>query len=243
MGGVFVKLDLSEPLRYLGVRGEPDPALYAELSAAADKLTRLVTPRYVWRVFPLSLQEEKLALEGSGLSLTGTLAKRMLADCSQAVLLVCTLGAGFESLLRAEQARSMARAAMLDACGSAWVEAGCDAAEAEISARFPGLHRTDRFSPGYGDLPLAVQRDVCTLLDASRRLGVQVTDRFLMNPSKSVTAVIGLSERPQAVGRPPDRSLGQSPNDDPQPARIRGCGFCNFRETCEFHKEGKTCGT
>lgn len=219
-----MKLDLSEPLRYLGVRGKPDPALLAELSSVADKLTRSVAPRYIWRVFPLSFREEGPALEGIGLTLPGGMAARMLGECSQAVLLACTLGAGFEALLRAEQARSMARAAMLDACGSAWVEAGCDAAEEEISARFPELYRTDRFSPGYGDLPLTIQKDVCALLDAPRRLGVQVTDSFLMNPSKSVTAVIGLSDRPQ-------------------PARIRGCGFCPLRGNCQYRKGGKTCGS
>ena len=218
-----MKLNLSEPLRYLGVRGEPDPALLAELSAVADKLTRRVTPRYVWRVFPAALTQAGVELAGSGLVLTGDLAKKMLADCGQVVLLICTLGAGFESLLRAEQARSMARAAMLDACGSAWVEVGCDEAEGEISRRFLALYRTDRFSPGYGDLPLTVQKDICALLDAPRRLGVQVTDSHLMNPSKSVTAVIGLS-------------------DQPQPARIRRCGFCNLRENCQYRKGGKTCG-
>lgn len=219
-----MKLDLSEPLRYLGVRGEPGPALLAELSSVADKLTRSVAPRYIWRVFPLSFREEGPALEGIGLTLPGGMATRMLGECSQAVLLACTLGAGFEALLRAEQARSMARAAMLDACGSAWVEAGCDAAEEEISARFPELYRTDRFSPGYGDLPLTIQKDVCALLDAPRRLGVQVTGSLLMNPSKSVTAVIGLADRPQ-------------------PARIRGCGFCSLRESCQYRKGGKTCGS
>ena len=30
-----MKLDLSEPLRYLGVRGEPGPALLAELSGVS----------------------------------------------------------------------------------------------------------------------------------------------------------------------------------------------------------------
>ena len=218
-----MELDLREPLRYLGVRGEPDPALYDELSAVADRLTRRVPPRWLWRVFPVERGPEGPALAGAGLVLPGEMAGRMLADCGQAAVLACTLGAQFEALLRAEQARSMARAAMLDACGSAWVERGCDGAEEEIAARFPGLYRTDRFSPGYGDLPLELQRDICNLLDAPRRLGIQVGDSFLMNPSKSVTAVVGLSERPQ-------------------PARIRGCGFCHFRETCEFRKEGKTCG-
>lgn len=218
-----MKLDIAEPLRYLGVRGEPDPALRAELSAVADRLTQTVTPRYIYRVFPVIWQEEGPALGGTGLVLAGEMAHKMLADCAQAVLLACTLGAGFEIMLRAEQARSMARAAMLDVCGSAWVEAGCDQAEEEISARFPGLYLTDRFSPGYGDLPLGLQKEICALLDAQRRLGVQVTDSLLMNPTKSVTAVIGLSERPQ-------------------PARIRGCGFCNLRGSCQYRKEGKTCG-
>lgn len=215
---------MREPLRYLGVRGEPDPALLAELSAVADKLCRSVTPRYIYRVFPVTVKDRGAALEGAGLTLTGEMAHKMLADCSQAVLLACTLGAGFETLLRAEQARSMARAAMLDACGSAWVECGCDEAEKEIAARSPGLYLTDRFSPGYGDLPLELQRDICALLDAQRRLGVQVGESFLMNPSKSVTAVVGLSGWPQ-------------------PAKIRGCGYCALREGCQYRKEGKTCGS
>ena len=85
------------------------------------------------------------------------------------------------------------------------------------------LHRTDRFSPGYGDLPLDLQPALCAALDAQRRLGLTVTDSLLLNPVKSVTAVIGLSPTPQ-------------------PARIRGCGYCNFRENCQFRKEGTTCG-
>lgn len=220
---VPIKLDIREPLRYLGVRGEPDPALSAELSGVADKLTRAVTPRYIYRVFPVERTAGGTALTGAGLVLSGELARNMLADCGRAALLICTLGAVFEALLRSEQARSMARAAMLDACGSAWVEAGCDEAQAEISARFPGLHPTDRFSPGYGDLPLSLQRDICGALDAPRRLGVQVTDSLLLNPSKTVTAVIGLSDRPQ-------------------PARIRGCAYCDLRENCQYRKGGTTCG-
>ena len=216
-------LNVSEALRYLGVRGAPDPPLLSQLSAAADRLARAAPPRWVWRAYPLAFGPEGPALEGAGLALPGEMAARMLEGCAQAAVLICTLGAAFEALLRAEQARGMARAALLDACGSAWVEAGCDEAQAEISARFPGLHSTDRFSPGYGDLPLSLQRDICGALDAPRRLGVQVTDSLLLNPSKTVTAVIGLSDRPQ-------------------PARIRGCAYCDLRENCQYRKGGTTCG-
>ena len=218
-----MELNVSEALRYLGVREAPDPPLLSQLSAAADRLARAAPPRWVWRAYPLAFGPEGPALEGAGLALPGEMAARMLGGCAQAAVLICTLGAAFEALLRAEQARGMAGAALLDACGSAWVEAGCDEAQAEISARFPGLHPTDRFSPGYGDLPLSLQRDICGALDAPRRLGVQVTDSLLLNPSKTVTAVIGLSDRPQ-------------------PARIRGCAYCDLRENCQYRKGGTTCG-
>ena len=218
-----MELNVSEALRYLGVRGAPDPPLLSQLSAAADRLARAAPPRWVWRAYPLAFGPEGPALEGAGLALPGEMAARMLGGCAQAAVLICTLGAAFEALLRAEQARGMARAALLDACGSAWVEAGCDGAQAEISARFPGLHPTDRFSPGYGDLPLDLQGDICAVLDASRRLGLTVTESLLLNPVKSVTAVIGVSDRPQM-------------------ARVRGCDYCQMRERCPLRKGGKHCG-
>ena len=218
-----MKPDIREALRYLGVRGEPEAELLRIMSALADRLAARVTPHSVWRVFPVSVTADGAALDGAGLVLPGELAVKTLAPCSRAAVFLCTLGAGFETLFRAEQARGMDRAVMLDALGSAYVETGCDAAEAEIAARFPGEYLTDRFSPGYGGLPLSLQPDICALLDARRRLGVQVTDSFLMVPSKSVTAVVGLA-------------------DTPQPARVRGCGVCSLREHCPYRKGGTSCG-
>lgn len=214
--------DVREALRYLGA-ANPPPDLLRQAQQVADGLSAAVQPRYAYRAYPVELSGDSVRLPGAGVELAGASARRMLAQCNQAVLLACTLGSRFDALLLAAQARDMARAVLLDALGSALVEAGCDAAQAEIAARFPGKYLTDRFSPGYGDLPLSLQKDVCALLDAPRRLGVQVTDSFLLNPSKTVTAVVGLSERPQ-------------------PARVRGCGFCNLRENCQYRKEGKTCG-
>ena len=162
-------------------------------------------------------------LSGSGVTLTGKTAQTMLAQCHQAALLCCTLGGEFEALLRRTQARDMAQAAILDACGSAYVESGCDAAQEELAQRFPSLYLTDRFSPGYGDLPLSLQPAICSVLDTQRRLGVQTTQHFLLNPGKSVTAIIGLSDRPQM-------------------ARVRGCAYCSMQETCALRKGGHHCG-
>ena len=214
--------DIDEALRYAGV-GSPAPdELRREMEAIAGQLESKLRPRYTWQVFPIDRTEGDLKLRGSGVTLTGNLALKMLAQCDQAVLLACTAGSEFDALLRAGQARDMARAVLLDGCGSAWVEAVCDAAEREIAARFPDLFLTDRFSPGYGDLPLELQTPLCAALDAGRRVGIHVTGSLLLSPAKSVTAVIGLSERPQG-------------------ARIRGCAHCNLRENCAIAKGGKTC--
>ena len=212
-------LDRAEALRYLAI-ARPDEG---SLEAIEPALEKTLTPRFTFAVFPVRHTAEGEALEGSGLVLPGEMAKTMLRECSDAALLLCTLGAGFEAKLRAASARDMAQAAMLDACGSAYVEAGCDEAEKAIAARFPGKFLTDRFSPGYGDLPLALQPTLCAALDSQRRLGVTVTESLLMVPMKTVSAVIGLA-------------------DTPQPARVRGCQFCARRETCTFRKGGNACG-
>ena len=164
-------LDRAEALRYLAI-ARPDAGSLEAIEPVAAALEAALTPRFTFAAFPVQHTPEGEALLGSGLVLPGEMAKTMLRECSDAVLLLCTLGAGFEARLRAASARDMAQAAMLDACGSAYVEAGCDAAEQAIAARFPGKFLTDRFSPGYGDLPLALQPRLCAALDSQRRLGV-----------------------------------------------------------------------
>lgn len=218
-----MEVDVGEALRYLGAGDHPPRELRLQAEKTAAKLAQAIKPRYVYRVFELAAGEEGIRLAGTDITLTGKLAQTMLASCGRAALLACTLGSRFDAMLRAEEARDMAAAALLNACGSAYVESGCDAAEREVAARFPALYLTDRFSPGYGDLPLSLQGAVCRALDAERRLGIHVGERFWMNPVKSVTAVIGISDKMQM-------------------ARIRGCAVCAMREKCMLRKGGTSCG-
>ena len=214
--------NIDEILRYLRVRGTAPEELRAQVETTARELRESLPPKFVYRAFPLEFGADGVTLVGSGVILTGGLAQKMLQRCDTAVLLCCTLGMEFEQRLRATERRDMGKAVILDACGSAWVESGCDAAEREIAERFAPRYLTDRFSPGYGDLSLSLQPAVLAALDAQRRLGVHLSDSFLMTPSKSVTAVIGVS-------------------DAPQPARVRGCGYCAMREKCDYRKGGTTC--
>lgn len=212
---------VKEALRYLGIR-DADPETLARAAAQAQALESRLTPRYVYRICALQKRPDGWLLQDANLLLPGRLADQMLGECHLAALLLCTLGAEFDAMLRAVQARDMADAVVLDACGSVYVEAGCDSAQAEIAARYPDLYLTDRFSPGYGDLPLSLQGDWLRALNGEKRLGVCETEAHLLLPAKSVTAVIGLSHRPQ-------------------PAIIRGCGVCALRDVCAYRKRGLTC--
>lgn len=210
---------IGEALRYLGVRRQPEEALLAQMTALAQEASARITPRRIWRVLPLQHAGGELLL--GRLPLPGRSAAKMLADCRECALLVCTLGTEFDAFSRQLQARDMTRAVMLDALGSAAVEAACDEAEVEIAARLPGIYLTDRFSPGYGDLPLSLQPALLELAEA-RRVGVKCTSAMLMAPQKSVSALIGLADRPQQ-------------------ARIRGCDYCSMKAACILRKAGKTC--
>ena len=217
-----MKIPVEEALRYMGAaKADAETRRLAE--ETAEMLEKRLRPRFLWRSFPIDWKGAEIRLEGSEIRLPGSLAEKMLAECDTAVLLVCTLGAEFDRMMQEWEKRDMARAAVMDVCGSAWTEAVCDEAEEEIRGRFPGRFLTDRFSPGYGDLPLELQKGFLQALDAGRKLGITANDSFLLLPCKSVTAVIGLADRPQG-------------------AKIRGCGYCALREECAYRRDGKFCG-
>ena len=218
-----MKLNVDDAVRYMGA-GKGNAEIREMTAEIAEELEKAVKPRFTWRTFHIEMQEGGVLFREAGEILPGKLAVNMLQECETAVLMVCTLGAEFDAMQRAWSARDMARAVVLDACGSALVEAGCDAAEEELAGRFPGMYRTDRFSSGYGDIPLETQDWILRAVDAGRRLGVTATASHLMIPAKSVTAVIGLSDKPQG-------------------AKIRGCAYCALREECAYRKRGTVCGT
>ena len=79
----------------------------------------------------------------------------------------------------------------MQALGAERIEALCDAfCDSLISEK--GVLLRPRFSPGYGDLPLEVQKDIFSLLECHKRIGVSLNESLLMSPSKSVTAFVGL---------------------------------------------------
>ena len=154
-------------------------------------------PLYCYRAFPLAFSQEEIRWEGSTLSLKGLSIRKHLEGCSLGLLFCLTLGRGADRAICKAQAEDMALAVVSDALASAMTECACDEAQKEILSEesFACYEATSRFSPGYGDLSLDCQKEILGVLDASRRLGVSVSEGGLLLPRKSVTAVIGLKTK------------------------------------------------
>lgn len=156
-------IPLTETLRYaLGAKA-PDPlpdALAASAKEACQALLPVCQPRYTYLVRPT-----QPLLEGL---LSGEDIRRHLQGCERCVLFGATLGPQADALIRRAQVDDMAKALWLDAAASAAIEEVCDEAQRQIALELE-CALTARFSCGYGDLPLVIQPQFLSLLDAGAK--------------------------------------------------------------------------
>lgn len=180
-------VDTREALRYAGVK-ESTPEINELLQECIQLCQTILTPRVCYRFYPVT-REDGLDL---GFAQTDSLAlKRNLAGCEEIVLFAATIGLEMDRLIARYAHVSPSKSVMLQAIGAERIESLCDAFENELIRQ--GHELGTRFSPGYGDLPLELQRDIFAALDCSRQIGVSLNDSLLMSPSKSVSAIIGLN--------------------------------------------------
>ena len=181
-------VNAQEALRYAGVK-ENTPEICTLLQECIQLCESSLTPRVCYSFYPITRQDGTLDL---GFAKTDSFAlKRNLAGCEELVLFAATIGLEMDRLIARYARLSPARSVMLQAIGAERIEALCDAFEEELIRQ--GHELSSRFSPGYGDLPLEMQRDIFAALDCPKHIGVSLNESLLMSPSKSVSAIIGLN--------------------------------------------------
>ncbi|MBR4728095.1 MAG: Vitamin B12 dependent methionine synthase activation subunit [Clostridia bacterium] len=178
-------VDRREVLRYARARADGG-AVDALLTACLAEAEPLLTYRVLCRRLDITVTPDGVGTAELFFA-SRQLAERM-TDCAQAVLFAATVGLPLDRLIARYQRTDPPRALLLNALGAERVEALCDAFCAALAA---DAVCTQRFSPGYGDLPLETQQTVFRLLDG-KRIGLALQDSMLMSPSKSVTAFVGL---------------------------------------------------
>ena len=119
---------------------------------------------------------------------------RTRLDGRDVVLLCGTIGAEFDAWQRRLSVLSAADAFLSQQIGLDAVEKVMDELEKRLrlEVEVEGKKLKPRRSPGYGDLPLELSREIINRLDATKKIGVSITDSNLLVPSKSVTAICAI---------------------------------------------------
>lgn len=216
-------LNMQEALRYLGSGGQtPDDAFMALMKDCEKTVLAQARPRYVYRIFDISECDEGVRAEDTDFILRGNSIKKHLKGCKKAAFFAATISDGIDRQLRIAQVSDITKAFVMDSLASVAVEQVCDKFEQILKEQTQGYYQTFRFGLGYGDLPIEQQKDFVALLNAPKQIGLSVSSSFMLIPTKSVTAVIGLSK-------------------EPVKGVARGCQTCNMREKCQYRIKGGHC--
>lgn len=202
----------------------PDETILQIVKETEKELLEVIKPAYVYKVYKIQnvdLENGVVTLCETRLAFHGKDIADLLFGCEKAVVMACTTSSGVDRMLRVYSVSDMTKAVVADSLASTAVEQICDEAQKEISDTLGG-YTTRRFSCGYGDFPLEAQTDIIANLDAVRKIGLEVTQSLMLVPTKSVTAVFGISENELDEKR-------------------KSCENCNLYENCKFRKRGERC--
>lgn len=183
-----------EAVRYLGYGNHAIDERTLELIQDSFKeLEQIANRKFIYRIFEIS-EDNTNELTIGILKIKSEKLSRNLHGCHAAVVFGATLGTSVDLLMKRYTVTDMAKTAVLQACAASLLEEYCDNIQRQIAA---GLHEGEylrpRFSPGYGDFSILHQRELLNMLDASKKIGLAMTDGYMLTPTKSVTAVIGIT--------------------------------------------------
>lgn len=210
-----LSLDKTNMYRSLGYKTQaPEENIQKEIEMAMASVESAATPRWIWGKY--TLNKGNMTLEPIQLELAGKDIVEHLQGCNEVILLAVTLGAKIEQVTRMAQATNMQQAILVDIAASTLIEQYADLTQQILLEAMAqnGEYITSRYSPGYGNFPLSIQPDVLRVLNAQRAIGLTVNESCLLIPRKSITALIGVADKPVK-------------------GKLASCGHCVLREKCK----------
>ena len=202
--GTLFDINKKEMRRYAGLNAKVKDFAPELVEEAEEEAISLAEPKGVWEIYPYSADTHTIEA-GTPMILQGQGIADHLKNSFSVVVLAVTVGPELEKeSTRAFKEGAYTKGLLLDAAATAATEHLADQIDEFIQkmARQEGRRTVWRFSPGYGDWPITQQKDLARLAGAEK-IGIHVTDHFMLDPRKSVTAVIGLSacgaRRPSAA--------------------------------------------
>lgn len=187
-----IKISQKEVFRYLGCSSEKVSDQVKELALDCIKnMQKTLSCKACFDIFTINTYDDMFDL---GFTTTSSESlKKNLSGCTEIVLFAATIGAAADRFIQKYSLLSPSYALAAQAVGTAAIESWCDLICSKIESNLKKYLRP-RFSPGYGDFPLSKQKDIFAVLDCPRKIGVSLTDSLIMTPSKSVSAITGITD-------------------------------------------------
>lgn len=188
-----VDIPYAQIIRYAGMSREGVPENVNELiEKSIKKLQEVVKYKACFLEVPVAISRgvvnfDLFKVESKNLSV-------VLDNCTKAILICATLGPMVDVLVKRAEVSSKAEALILNSVAIAAIEQYMSVLNEHLKKQYGNYKLRPRYSPGYGDVPLLVQKELLNILDTKRKIGVALSDSLLMTPSKSVSAIIGLGD-------------------------------------------------
>lgn len=187
--------DFLEVARYLGYRRSAPPGddVAAMIKTCAFEMFEFINPRGVWETFDFSLNKgDSPRCSFADVTIPSIDLSRNFENCNKVTLLAATIGPQVDALIRRTQITDSVKASIFQATGAMYIEKVVDYINGQIKkdAALSNMNCKPRYSPGYGDVPLTIQKDFFRLLPCTK-IGLTLMDTLIMSPEKSVTAFVG----------------------------------------------------
>ncbi|MBO5287694.1 MAG: Vitamin B12 dependent methionine synthase activation subunit [Clostridia bacterium] len=179
-------VNTNEVMRYLGVKemDEKTRALYQECLELVYDASK---PKCVYTMVDVSISKNEI--DFGFMNVKSERLSKNLYGCKSAYIFASTLGIEVDRIYEKYSRTDRAKAIMCSAIASALIESYCDYVNGNL---VKGYSSRPRFSCGYGDFALEHQKDISSALEISKKIGIYLTDSYMMIPVKSVTAIIGI---------------------------------------------------
>lgn len=232
----LINIKKHEVLRYLGYRSQ-------ELSYDMEKLIEetmgeakeLIRPRYTYKYFSfnsnkeiiLDKEEKTILFKHMDMAMIGKDIIEHLNFSKGFYMLAVTLGMEIDKSIRYYEKLDLTKAIILDACGTAFIESMADFVCTKLTEELKkdNCVVTSRYSPGYGDFPIDIQREFLRIIDGEKLIGLTATKDNILIPRKSVTAVASVIE------------------EKLEEKKHKKCTGCPNYSTCAYRKESDICGS
>ena len=197
-----------------------DGGNYYNMDSALSRVEEMIKEcdfKCCFKKFSAKIQNSEVFL-GETVINSKSLAKN-LENCKEAYLFCATIGINADRIINKYMSFSPEKGVIAQSVGATLIESVCDYVTLIFKEAEKSKFLRARFSPGYGDFPLEYQEKLFEMLSVQKRIGVTLTDSLLMVPTKSVTAIVGVSH-----------------SDCPQGKK--GCEKCNLKN-CLYRKVEK----